>query len=100
MRTPHHGMLSWRHGTAPLLRIIVGAFRKAMSLSVALKRPVQQLWGNRRFESFQLHGRVGTGVDLRRLHAGMAKPKGDLPQVFGGLEDCHRAGVPPMYPET
>jgi ParB family transcriptional regulator, chromosome partitioning protein len=41
MRTPHHGMLGWRHGTAPLLRIIVGAFSKAMSLSVALKRPVR-----------------------------------------------------------
>ncbi len=41
MRTPHHGMLGWRHGMAPLLRIIVGAFSKAMSLSVALKRPVR-----------------------------------------------------------
>jgi ParB family chromosome partitioning protein len=43
MRTPHHGMLGWRHGMAPLLRIIVGAFSKAMSLSVALKRPVRSL---------------------------------------------------------
>jgi hypothetical protein len=41
MRTPHHGMLGWRHGMAPLLRIIVGAFSKAMSLSVALNRPVR-----------------------------------------------------------
>ncbi|MGA7294878.1 MAG: ParB/RepB/Spo0J family partition protein [Terriglobales bacterium] len=41
MRTPHHGMLGWRHGMAPLLRIIMGAFSKAMSLSVALKRPVR-----------------------------------------------------------
>ena len=43
MRTLHHGMLGWRHGMAPLLRIIVGAFSKAMSLSVALKRPVRSL---------------------------------------------------------
>ena len=41
MRTPHRGMLDWRHGMTPLLRIIVGAFSKAMSLSVALKRPVR-----------------------------------------------------------
>jgi hypothetical protein len=41
MRTPHRGMLGWRHGMAPLVRIIVGAFSKAMSLSVALKRPVR-----------------------------------------------------------
>ena len=41
MRTPHHGMLGWRHGMAPLLRIIVGAFSKATSWSVALKRPVR-----------------------------------------------------------
>jgi hypothetical protein len=41
MRTPHRGMLGWRHGMTPLLRIIVGAFSKAMSLSVALKRPVR-----------------------------------------------------------
>src|SRR5271170_5868916 len=41
MRTPHHGTLGCRHGTAPGLRIIVEAFSKAMSLSVALKRPVR-----------------------------------------------------------
>ena len=41
MRTPHHEMLGWRHGMAPLLRIIVGAFSKAISWSVALKRPVR-----------------------------------------------------------
>jgi hypothetical protein len=43
MRTPHDGMLGWRYGMARLLRIIVGAFSKAMSLSVALKRPVRSL---------------------------------------------------------
>ena len=41
MQTPHHGMPGCRQGRAPALRIIVGAFRKAMSLSVALKRPVR-----------------------------------------------------------
>jgi ParB family chromosome partitioning protein len=41
MRTLHHGIVGWRHRMAPLLRIIVGAFSRAMSLSVALKRPVR-----------------------------------------------------------
>jgi len=30
----------------------------------------------------------------------MAKPKRDLSQVFGGLEDCHRAGVPQACGDT
>jgi hypothetical protein len=64
-----------------------------MSVSVALKRPVRS-FRDSRLEGFPLQGRVSAGVDLRRLHAGMAKPKRDLSQVFGGLEDCHRAGVP------
>ena len=41
MQTPHHGTPSCRQGRTPALRIIVGAFSKAMSLSVALKRPVR-----------------------------------------------------------
>jgi hypothetical protein len=72
----------------------VGAFSKAIQLVRSLEAAGAQLWGDRSFEGFQLHGRVSAGVDLRRLHAGMAKPKRDLSQVFGGLEDCHRAGVP------
>lgn len=65
-----------------------------VALTLTLEATGAQLWRDRGFEGFQLHGRVSAGVDLRRLQAGMAKPKGDLPQVFGGLEDCHRAGVP------
>ena len=41
MQTPHHGTPGCRQGRTPALRIIVGAFSKAMSLSVALKRPVR-----------------------------------------------------------
>ena len=41
MQTPHYGTPGCRQGIAPALRIIVGAFSKAMSLSVALKRPVR-----------------------------------------------------------
>src|SRR5579859_3245314 len=41
MQTPHHGTPGCRQGRAPALRIIVEAFSKAMSLSVALKRPVR-----------------------------------------------------------
>ena len=43
MQTPHHGTPSCRQGRTPALRIIVGAFSKAMSLSVALKRPCAAL---------------------------------------------------------
>ena len=43
MRTPLRPIQTSRSGTAPTLRIIVGAFSKAMSLSVALNRPVRSL---------------------------------------------------------
>src|SRR5712692_5350405 len=41
MRTPHCRGQNCRYGMAPALRIIVEAFSNAMSLSVALKRPVR-----------------------------------------------------------
>src|SRR5258708_4235235 len=41
MRTPHCRAQNCRQGMAPALRIIVEAFSNAISLSVALKRPVR-----------------------------------------------------------
>jgi hypothetical protein len=41
MRTPHCRAKNCRQGVAPALRIIVEAFSNAISLSVALKRPVR-----------------------------------------------------------
>jgi len=41
MRTPHCRAQNCRQGMAPTLRIIVEAFSNAISLSVALKRPVR-----------------------------------------------------------
>jgi hypothetical protein len=52
VRTPHNG----------------GSLSQGNELVRSLEAAGAQLWGDRSFEGFQLHGRVSAGVDLRRLH--------------------------------
>jgi hypothetical protein len=44
-------------------------------------------------ERLQLRGRTGAQVDFRALKAGMAEPKGDLPDILRRLERVDRTGM-------
>ena len=66
---------------------------EAMSLSGTVNRPRPERGRRDCFDCFDLFHRVGTQINLGRLHVSMTEPKRDLTQVTSCLEDRHGAGV-------
>ena len=80
----------FRGFSAPHIR---GSLQHIDQFVRCLEAPRPQLRSDHRFEGFELHGRVGASVNLRRLHAGMPEPERHLPEIFGGLQDGQSTGV-------